>query len=147
MVKIIKLYPDMTFQEKNYKSEQDKIIFDKKTNETANFKLGKSMFRERRSFLDKLKFWKRTRSLCIHLDGCPEVLSLEERNEIEGEGTKPALYFNFGTRKDTATFIYKLGAKSMVDIKPISNTMFLILCILIGVVIVFQFLLMRGVKI
>lgn len=141
MVKLLRLFPDMTFEEKNRRTEQDKIKISKEY--TPSFKIGTSVFRERpRPFLIRLLvFWKRPRNLALIIDGAPQSMSLEVER-----GDKPALSFNFGTMKDTIKFVYQIVAKSKGEQKPISNTQFLVLALLLGAVLMFQFMLMKGVK-
>lgn len=84
------------------------------------------------------------------LDGTPEAVTLDLDHLVKNDSTgqvkeHPALNFQFGDMKDTQQFIYKIVAKSKADQKPMSTTMFTILAILIGIVVVFQFMLMKGV--
>ena len=146
MVNLIRLYLDMTFSETKTKAEENKIVVDK--NYTPTFKMGTSIFRERKTKFSRLKFWKRRRNLVILIDGCPRVTHLEEIPlSTNDKGlTTPALAFEFGTRSDTTKFIYKLIAKSKAELKSMSNTQFLILAFLCGIIVVFQILLMRGVS-
>jgi len=136
----------MTFSEIKTKAEENKIVVDK--NYTPTFKMGTSIFRERKTKFSRLKFWKRSRNLAILIDGCPKVTHLEEisLDPKDKSLTTPALAFEFGTRMDTIRFIYKLIAKSKAEHKPISNMQFLVLTILLVVIVVFQILLMRGVS-
>lgn len=141
MVKLLRLFLDMTFEEKNRRIEQDKIKITKEY--TANFKMGTSVFRERpRPLLIRLLlFWKKPRNLALIIDGSPQTMSLEVEKD-----NKPALSFNFGTMKDTARFVYQIVAKSKGEQKPISNMQFLVLALLLGAVLMFQFMIMKGVK-
>lgn len=137
----------MTFSETRTKAEENKILVDRHYNPT--FKMGTSIFRERKTKYSRFKFWKRPRNMAILIDGSPKVTHLEEipLNPKDDQSLKtPALAFEFGTRKDTQKFIYKLIAKSKAEQKPISNMQFLILTILLVVIVVFQILLMRGVS-
>lgn len=139
MVKLLRLYPDMTFEEKRAKTSQDKITVDKDV--TVDFEMGTSIFKERRKPIDYFKPWKRSRQLAILLDGTPTALSLRPLPD-----DKLSLAFDFGTIKDTVKFIYKIVAKSKSDQKPISNTQFMVLALLIGAVVVFQMMMLKGVK-
>lgn len=141
LVSLITLYQDITFTETKKRVEQDKILVTKKPSYTPNFKTGTSVFKERplpfwkRLFL----FWKRPRQLIILVDASPTALNLELK-----DGQKPAYNLNFGTVKETMAFIDKAQRKSRADQKPISNNQFLILALMLGAVLMFQFMLMRG---
>lgn len=146
MVNLIRLYQDFTFIEKKIQAEENKLTVDKKNEYVAKFKAG-SIFRERRTFLQRMMVWRKPRNLVILLDGCPTALSLEQEF-FKHEGTeepKPALNLNFGTLKDTKKFIVKLILKTKADLKPISNMQFIVIAVLLAMVLVFQILLMRGV--
>ena len=141
MTNLIRIYPDMTFTEKKVKTWEDKIQLDK--HYTPEFKIGTSVFKERAfNPLKKiLMFWKKPRNLLLLVDACPSAVHLE------GSNPHPALAFNFGTMKDTEKFLYKVVAKSKSESKPISNTQFLVLALLLGAVLMFQFMLMKGITI
>jgi len=142
MVKVITLYQDITFTETRKKTEQDKLIISKKPLLTQTFKTGTSVFRERpfnplkRVFM----FWKKRRDLMIIVDGNSTALNLELK-----EGQKPTYNFNFGTIKEAQEFIDKSNRKSRADSKPISTNQFLVLALLLGAVLMFQFMNMKGV--
>jgi hypothetical protein len=146
MAKLLRLYTDMSFEEKTVKVSEDKIILRRgETDYTPSFGIGKSVFREKRK-ISFLMPWKRPRNLIILLDGAPQAISLESTPGENGEPLRPALALNFGTLKDAKRFIYKMVAKSKADQKPITNMQFTVMAILIGAVLVFQFMIMKGVK-
>ena len=136
MPTVIRIFPDMTFEETKRRTREDKIIIDK--DYTPEFKIGTGVFIERMTFLKRLML-KRKRNLILLVDGAPMA------THLEGSNPHPALAFDFGTREDTQKFLYKIVAKSKADQKPISNMQFTILAVLIGIVVVFQFMLMKGV--
>lgn len=156
MPKIIRLYLDNTFEEKYVATEQDKIILHRKEKDyTPTFIPGKSVFREKPfNFLKRiLMFWKKPRNLIILLDGAPKALTLDLPDNFDRDkdpsdlmDTDLVLGFNFGTLKDLKRFVYKVVAKSKADQKPISNMMFTVLVVILSLVLVFQILLMKGVK-
>lgn len=148
MARLLRIYPDMTFTEKTVRTEQDKIIVEKKY--TPAFKIGTSVFKERsKPFLTRiLFFWKKPRNLLLLVDGSPLATHLENIRDVDENGqitTKPALAFNFGTMKESLDFIDKVVRKSKADTKPISNTQFLVLALLLGAVLMFQFMIMKGI--
>ena len=143
MPRVIRLYQDMTFEEKTIKAEENNLKINKDYN--AKFKLGVSVFKERpfKILQRVLIFWKKRRNLFILLDGCPSTFSLEPSKN----GKEPALNLNFGSMTDTTKFIHKVVAKSKAEGKPMSNTQFMVLALLVGAVLMFQFMIMKGVTI
>ena len=141
MTNLIRLFQDMTFNERKVKIKENKILIDK--NYTPDFILGTSVFRERpKPFLIRLiTFWKRPRNLLVLVDGASRAAQL-----LGDEENHPALAFSFGDRQDAERFLYKIVAKSKADQKPLSNFQFILLALLIGMVVVLQFMLMKGVQ-
>ena len=141
MPKLIRLFQDMTFEEKKIKAEENNLKIN--NDYSAKFKLGVSVFKERPfNFLKRiLMFWKKPRSLFILLDGCPETFSLEQPKE----GERPALNLNFGSVRDAVKFINKVVNKSKADTKSMSNMQFIVIALLIIMVLMFQFLIMKGI--
>lgn len=151
MVKVLRIYLDQTFTEKNAKIEQDKLILKRSEKDyTPEFSPGRSVFKERPFpiALKMIKFWKKRRTLILLLDGQPKAVTLDppeakDDKEIKDEDYK--LSFSFGTLATVKRFIYKLVAKSKAEQKPISNIQFTILAIFLGIIVVFQLLIMKGV--
>lgn len=138
MVTLIRLFQDMTYIRKKRKVQDDKVLVSRKENYTPSLTLGTSIFKERKPFW---KFWTHGKDIAILLDGCNHVLTLEKSEE------KPSLNLQFGTKEETVRFISKVVAKSKADQKPITNFQFLIMAMLLGLIVVLQFMAMRGVKI
>jgi len=139
MTNLIRIYPDMTFIEKKVKTFENKALIDK--DYTPEFKIGTSVFKERafNPIKKVLMFWKKPRNILLLVDGCPTMMHLE------GSNPHPALAFNFGTMNDTKAFIKKVTYKSIADRKAISNNQFLVLALLLGTVLMFQFMMMKGI--
>src|SRR4030042_3881618 len=141
MVRLLQVYPDMTFIEKTVKTKENKIIITK--DYTPEYKIGTSVFRERSSSLLKriIFFWKKPRNMVLLVNGAPTAVHLE------GGNPHPALAFNFGTMDDSIKFLKKVTYKSIADRKPIRNNQFLVIVLMIGAVLMFQFMIMKGVTI
>lgn len=138
MVSIIRLFPDMTFEERTVKTQSDQ--FKVGENKIISFKIGTSVFKERRSRFQRLKFWKKRRNLLLWVNDTPSAMHLE------GSNPHPALTIPWGTEKDISKMINRVVNKSKAEQKPISNTQFFVLAILGILNLVFMFMLMRGVN-
>lgn len=134
MVTLIRLYPDMTYLRKKRKIQDDKIIVSKKDDYKLSLTMGASVFRERKP---AWKFWRSGKDIAILMDGSPKALTLDPKDA-------PTLNLQFGTKEDTKKFITRVVAKSKADQKPITNIQFLIIAMLLGLVVVLQFMAMRG---
>lgn len=148
MVNLIRLFPDMTFEELSKRTAENKVLMDK--DYQPDFKIGASVFRERPQNVLKryVFFWKKARNLMILIDGNPSAIDFINpalNGPPEAGKQKPWLGLNFGSEKDTKRFIAKLMAKAKVDQKPMSNFQFLGIAGLLIAVLMFQFLLMKGI--
>lgn len=145
MPRLITLFADMTFKEKKTKSQEDNLPISK--DKSVKFSLGQSIFTERLTTLDYLKIWKRRRSIAIMLDGSDKVMHLEK--ELNEDGTVKTLAFSleYGTAKAAESMVARTAAKNTVEKKPLSNTQFIVIAVLLGLVVVLQLMMLRGVTI
>lgn len=139
---VLELRPDMTFSELKRKTEADNVKISE--NDSPSFKVGKSVFRETfslswRRFLPFGK--KKPRNLILHLEGANSCFDLDITAK-ELESYKHHLW----NKKEKEKFISKVIAKSKAEQKMISTTHFLILAIMLGVIVVLQFLIVRGLR-
>lgn len=131
-VSVIKLNPDMTFEEKRKKTSEN--VIEMKGVWKPNFKIGRSVFRE---LVSKWKFWKKSRNIVIVGDGFPSCFEMYDSSTKE-------LDPNFGTMKDKQRFVSKLIAKSKSEQKTIDTTHFIIIMVGIAFLAVLQFLVLKG---
>jgi hypothetical protein len=147
MVHLIRLYQDLTYIRKKRKVQDNKLLVSKKEGYTPDISQGMSIFKERKP---AWKFWRGGKDIAILLDGCPKALTLESpKPQYDTDGKllstgEPSLNLQFGTREDTKRFISKVVAKDKADQKPITNIQFIIIAMLLGLVLVLQFMSMRG---
>lgn len=132
-VKTIILNPDMTYSEKNTKTEGKHLIINRK-HWTPTFTLGRSVFRKLTS---KWRFWQRTNNLVLVLDEAQQCFELHD-------GTTKELEPHIWTMKEIRKYVAKILAKSKAEQKIINTTHFIILAVMIAGVLVFQFFIMRG---
>lgn len=135
-VTVIVLNPDMTFKEKKVRTESKKLKIERSWK--PSFTPGRSVFKEESG--PRLKFWKRNRNLIITLHEAEKAFELHDSSANE-------LDPSYWTRKETQKFIAQLVAKSKAQQKVISTSHFIIIMVALGIIGVFQFLMMKGMRI
>jgi len=129
------LYPDMTFEEKKVKTDATNVIIDK--HYSPSFSMGRSVFKE--IDIPRLKFWRKPRNIIILVDGSDRAMELHDSATGEVE-------IGHWTRKEKEKFVRKIVAKSVARQRAISMGHFVILALMIGVVIILQIMLMKGMR-
>lgn len=141
---VIELRPDMTFSELKRKTEADNLLLT--NDDSPSFKIGTSVFTETfsRSWLRKIIpfFKKRPRNLILHLEGANSCFSLEATKE-----QLESYIHHLWSKREKEKFVAKISAKRKAEQKAISTTYFLVLAMMLGIVIVIQILIARGVRI
>lgn len=142
---VLTLHPDMTFTETKEKTEHDKIIeikgkISKETSLVASFKMGVSLFKERKTW-SSLKFWKHQRHLLIRLDGATKCFYLEPPKDKDAESQ---LLGGYWTESEAKKLIAKLVAKSKADQKSMSRWEFVFLALISILNLVVVFLIAKG---
>lgn len=133
----------MTFSELKRKTEADNVLLTK--DDTPSFKLGRSVFKETfssswRRFIPFMK--RKPRNLILHLEGANSCFDLDISAE-ELESYKHHLW----SKGEKEKFVAKISAKRKAEQKMISTTHFLILAIMLGMILVLQILIARGIRV
>jgi hypothetical protein len=118
--------------QRNVPSEEKKISFNK--NWDCLFNWEHVFLETRRSFL----FFKKTRPCILIPHGSIEPLKM-----VTNPDGSVSLPF---TNNEVSTLIKREVGKALMSIKPLKLSMFIVLCLLVGVNIVLSFLVLRGVK-
>ena len=149
MVKVIRLFGDMTFEEKRSKAKETKLQIEKEYE--VDFAIGRSVFIERWKFINRLMFWRRRRQMVFLNDGSNECMNMASETVPSEKNPgcveiRPSLSFNFGTRDETRRYVAKVIAKAKADQKPLSTNQFIIIIALLAVIAMLQVMVMKGVK-
>jgi hypothetical protein len=135
-ISLITLNPDGTFTEKKRRTYEN--LVDVKEEFPAEFTQD-AIFREQRSKIERMKFWKSRRYLGVRCAGAKHLATIIQQSEN-------AVNWSYGTPREAKDFVYKWASKAKLSQKERASYQIIIL--LLGIVnIVFSFMILRGVGI